>query len=455
MKYRMKKYDRYKKIFKSNDKRNNMLYNNIILSAVLKIIGLSCSLLIVPITLNYLNKEVYGIWLTMSSILYWFSFFDIGLGNGMRNYLTQAISNDNYELGRSYLSTTLLMLFIIAIIIAVIAIVPMSLLNLNNVFNTKAISGNALRNVMIVSVIFTLALFVVKNIGFVFVALQKYAFNDLLLVSGNIISLLIIYVLTKTTEGNLMYVVMAFTITPVIVFLLASIPIFIKYPQLKPNIKSIDKSLGHQIVGKGLGFFFIQITSCLVIYGSSNLFITQFCGPSTVTVYNIAYKYFNLIAIAYTIVISPMWNAYTDAYVKGDMQWISHTFNHALKMWMITIIGGFVMLAISGVFYHFWIGKSVVIPFSVSASVLAYIGMFNLNNCATYLLNGLNKIRVQIYTSFIFTVFFLIVVTLLGRNFGVIGIILSMTISYGLMSMIHLYQCRLLIKQKAKGIWNK
>ena len=444
-----------KQLFRSNDKRNKMLRNNIMFSAVLKIIGISCSLLIVPITLNYLNNEVYGIWLTMSSILYWFSFFDIGLGNGMRNYLTQAISNGNYDLGRSYLSTTLFMLFIIAIIIAVIAIVPISMLNLNKVFNTNAISGNDLRNVMIVAVTFTLALFVVKNIGFVFVALQRYALNDLLLVSGNIISISIIYILTKTTEGNLMYVVMAFTFTPVVVFLLASIPIFIKYPQLKPSIKSIDKSLGHQIVGKGLGFFFIQITSCLVIYGSSNLFITQFCGPSTVTVYNIAYKYFNLIAIAYTIVISPMWNAYTDAYVKDEMHWISHTFHHALKMWGITIIGGLIMLAFSGLFYHLWIGKSVVIPFSISAIVLAYISMFNLNNCVTYLLNGLNKVRVQIYTSILFTVFFLIVVMLLGRSFGVIGIVLSMTISYGLMSMIHLYQCRLLIKQKAKGIWNK
>jgi len=448
-------FKRIKQLFKSNDKRNRILRNNIMFSAVLKIIGLSCSLLIVPITLNYLNNEVYGIWLTMSSILYWFSFFDIGLGNGMRNYLTQAISNGNYELGRSYLSTTLFMLFIVAIIIAVIAIVPMSMLNLNKVFNTNEISGDALRNVMIVAVTFTLALFVVKNIGFVFVALQKYAYNDLLLVSGNIISLFIIYVLTKTTEGNLMYVVMAFTITPVIVFLLASIPIFIKYPQLKPSIKSIDKSLGHQIVGKGLGFFFIQITSCLVIYGSSNLFIIQFCGPSSVTVYNIAYKYFNLIAIAYTIVISPMWNAYTDAYVKGEIQWISHTFNHALKMWGITVVGGLIMLAISGVFYHLWIGESVVIPFGVSASVLAYISMFNLNNCATSLLNGLNIIRVQIYTSFLFTAFFLIVIILLGKYFGFIGIISSMAISYGLMSMIHLYQCRLLITQKAKGIWKK
>lgn len=446
---------RLKEIFHNDDKRNQILRNNIVLSAVLRIIGLCCSFLIVPITLHYLNNEIYGIWLTMSSLLFWFSYFDIGLGNGMRNYLTKSVSVGNYALGRSYLSTTLFLLLIIASIICIISIILLYVFDLNFVFNTQTINGYVLRDAMIIAAIFTLAIFVVKNIGFVLVAMQKYALNDLINVSGSVISLLIVFVLTKTTDGNLMYVVMAFTITPVLIYLIAAIPIFRRYPLLKPDIKSIDKSLGRQIIGKGLGFFFIQITSCLIIYGSSNLFVTQFCGPTTVTVYNIAYKYFNLLAIAYTIVISPMWNAYTDAYVKGDLIWISRTFKYSLRMWGLTVVGGLIMLIVSNIFYNFWIGKSVMISLGVSASVLFYISMFNLNNCVTYLLNGLNKIKIQIYTSIFFTAIYLMIVLFFGKAFGVIGIVLSMAISYGLMSFVHLYQCHLLIKQKAAGIWNQ
>src|SRR5574344_378015 len=447
--------EKFTKLFQNNDKRNMMLRNNIIFSAVLKVIGLSCSLIIVPITLHYLNNEVYGIWLTMSSLLFWFSYFDIGLGNGMRNYLTKSISVGDYNLGRAYLSTTLFLLSIIASVIGIISIILLYVFDLNSVFNTIAIDGRGLLHSMIIAATFTLALFVVKNIGFVLVAMQKYALNDLINISGNVISLIIIYVLTITTKGNLMYVVMAFTITPVVIYLIAAIPIFKKYPKLRPSIKSIDKGLSRQIVGKGLGFFFIQITSCLIIYGSSNLFVTQFCGPSTVTVYNIAYKYFNLLAIAYTIIISPMWNAYTDAYVKGDFAWISKTFRSAFKMWGLTVFGGIIMLIASNIFYALWVGKSIVIPLGLSSCVLFYICMFNLNNCVTYLLNGLNKIKVQIYTSIIFTAFYLIIVLLYGKTFGTIGIVLSMAIRYGFMSLIHLYQCRLLIKQKATGIWNQ
>ncbi len=441
--------------FKNGEKRNIMLRNNILLSALLKTIGIATSLLIVPITLTYLDNEEYGIWLTISSILYWFSFFDIGLGNGMRNYLTLAISTNDFNKGRAYLSTTLTILSVLACAIGLLSLIPLSLLNFNHVLNTEALSNGTLRNVITIAVFFTLANFVVKNIGFVFVALQKFAMNDLLIVSGNVIALIIIFILTKTTDRNLLYIVMAFTITPVLVFVIASIPIFIKYPKLRPSFRYYDQKLTKNIVGKGIGFFFIQITSCLVIYGSSNLFIAQFCGPKNVTTYNIAYKFFNLLAIAYTIVISPMWNAYTDAYVKGDINWIRKTFFRSIKLWGLTVLGGIFLLMICNMFYHFWVGNAVTVPFGVSMSVLIYICAFNFNNCVTYLLNGLNKIYVQILTSVIFTAVYVILLSFYGKGFGVDGIVLCMALSYAAMSCIHFYQCRLLISQKAKGIWNK
>ena len=87
-------------IIQVKNERNKMLRNNILGSGVLKSIGLLTSLLIVPVTINYLDNEVYGIWMTISSMLFWIGFFDIGLGNGMRNYLTEAISIGDYKRSR-------------------------------------------------------------------------------------------------------------------------------------------------------------------------------------------------------------------------------------------------------------------------------------------------------------------------------------------------------------------
>ena len=203
-----------------------MLYNNIILSFVFKVTGLVTSLLIVPITLNYLDKEQYGIWMTLSSILMWFSYFDIGLGNGMRNYLAQAISEGDYERGRGYLSTTLIIISAIAILLCFITTILIFVLDLNIVFNTQVLGLTQLRNALLIATVCTLIVFVAKNIGLVYVALQKYAINDLLIVTGNVIALLTVFILTKTTECNFFLVVATFTIPPVLIFLFAAIPLF-------------------------------------------------------------------------------------------------------------------------------------------------------------------------------------------------------------------------------------
>ena len=89
-------------IIRTKNERNKMLRNNILGSGALKSIGLFTSLLIVPITINYLDNEVYGIWMTISSMLFWIGIFDIGLGNGMRNYLTESISNGDYKRSRKF-----------------------------------------------------------------------------------------------------------------------------------------------------------------------------------------------------------------------------------------------------------------------------------------------------------------------------------------------------------------
>ena len=159
--------------------RNRMLTTNILFSGILKIISLLTSLLIVPITINYLNNEVYGIWMTISSMLFWISTFDIGLGNGMRNYLTKAISEKDLTLGRKYISTTLSLLSLIAITIGFLLLIPLFTINFNKFFNTFAISNIDLRNALFVALAFTLLNFVTKNIGLIFVAMQKYAINEI------------------------------------------------------------------------------------------------------------------------------------------------------------------------------------------------------------------------------------------------------------------------------------
>lgn len=451
----MKLVDHLKQKLQKRGSRTSAVLLNAGVSLAMKLLGMFISLFMVPLTLSYLTQEEFGIWMTISSILYWFAFLDVGLSNGMRNYMSQAISEGNYETARRYFYTTLLLLTIIFGVAFCVTLGIVPFINLTALFNTTAVSAHMLKVTTLVAIGITLINFVVKNIAYIYVVHQQYAWMDALSFVGHLLGLIVIWILTRTTEGNLFYLVLALTSLPVLVYVLAGFHAFSKYSQLLPRRGVIDFSIGGQIVGKGLGFFAIQITSCLVIFGCTTVFISHYCGPEDAAVYNIAFRLFNLIVIVYTAFISPLWNGYTDASVKGDWEWIRKSFNRSLMVWGLTVVGGLLMLALCGTFYRIWLQGKIEMPFAVSLCTFLYVTFFNLNNCATYLINGLNVITVQIISSVVMTAIYVGAVLWVGPRYGLEAIILCVAGSYLLMSLVHLYQCRLIIHRKATGIWNR
>ena len=66
-----------------------------------------------PLVLNYVNSAQYGIWLTLSSIVGWFSFFDIGLTQGLRNKFAEALARGDHNAAQIFVSTTYAILGIV------------------------------------------------------------------------------------------------------------------------------------------------------------------------------------------------------------------------------------------------------------------------------------------------------------------------------------------------------
>ena len=57
---------------------------------IVKIFGIVISLLSTRVTINYLGNNLYGLWVTIASIVSWMSSGDFGIGNGLRNQYAQA-----------------------------------------------------------------------------------------------------------------------------------------------------------------------------------------------------------------------------------------------------------------------------------------------------------------------------------------------------------------------------
>lgn len=135
-------------------KRTSLLKKNIAASILIKGISILSSLLLVPLTLDYVNKELYGIWLTLSSIVVWINFFDIGLTLGLKNRLAEALTTHDYIRGKGLVSTTYFMMLAIFIPVSIIVILLIPFIDWPKLLNVPTIYEKDIQIVLYLLVIF-------------------------------------------------------------------------------------------------------------------------------------------------------------------------------------------------------------------------------------------------------------------------------------------------------------
>jgi len=444
------------KSLKGKNSRTLKVQKNIFFSFGLKGIGILISFVLVPLTINYLNTSEYGVWLTLSSLMTWISYFDIGLGNGLRNQLTKALSLNDYKLGQIYVSTTFAILSVIVVLFISIFIVVNPFLDWNKLLNTNSLIGGDLGTVVLIVFVFFCLQFVFKTVGTILVADQKPAYNDLIGIVGNFLSLVIIYFLTKFSNGSLTYVAITFSSTPLFVFVFSYFILFFgKYKALRPKFSAIDIKYTKDLIGIGLQFFIIQIAVCVIAYTSTNIIIAQLFDPDSVTIYNIAFKFFFSLSMTYLIIITPFWSAATEAYTKKDFLWIKSSIMKLLYVYLGSLILLIIMLLVSNWFYVIWVGRAIKVPFTLSIMVALYVALYNWSTTFIFFINGIGKIRLQLYVTLIIAVFYIPFSVYLGRLFQLNGVVLASVIALIPLSILMPIQLIKVMNNKSTGIWNK
>lgn len=405
-------------------------------------------------TLSYLNPYEYGIWLTLSSILTWVYIFDIGLGNGLRNKLTEALALNKLKLARIYVSTAFCSLLILVAGIYILFMVLQPCLDWNSILNVDPLKVQNIGYIVVIVFTFFCASFILKLVGNIYMSYQQPALNDLISLIGNAVSLFLIYLCTLFTEGSLEKVAIIYSASPVFILLLAYPITFWKYKEIKPSIFWVRFGYLKELMSLGIQFFIIQMV-CLVLFMTSNIIITQMFGPESVTPYNIAFKYFSLINTGFTIVITPIWSAVTDAYTNGDLFWIRKTMRRLLYIWLVGVGLTVIMVLASNYVYTLWVGDEIHIPFLLSVLCGIYVSISNWNNIFAYFINGVGKVRLQLYSAILSGTIFLPLAFYLSSILGIAGILLALSLCLMLSAILSPIQYWKIINCKAVGIWTK
>lgn len=428
---------------------------NIFASFIIRGCGIAISLVLVPLTIHYVNPTQYGIWVTLSSIVGWFAFFDIGFGNGLRNKFAEAIARGEHEQARIYLSTTYAILSIIIAFVLALFFLINPYLNWSKILNSPPGMAPELSTLALLVFSFFCLQFVLQLITTIITANQQPAKASFFNFLGSLFSLLIIYILTKTTEGNLIYLGLSLGVTPVLVLIASSAWFYTHdYKRYAPAFRFVKFRYARDLMTLGVKFFLIQIAA-VIFYETSNLIIAQLFGPAEVTSYNVAYKYFGMIPMLMGIVMMPFWSAFTEAWVNKDIQWIRNTIKRLQYIWIVLTIATAGMLVISGFIYRVWVGKDIIIPLSISASIASYVIINAWNSIFSQFINGVGKIKMQLYLAVGGSIINIPLAIYLGRELGIYGVVLSTTIISIVTAVVTPIQYKKIINNTATGIWAK
>ena len=445
----------------ANDKtisnhRSSLLQKNILASFLIKGWSAVIVLLLVPVTLHCLGDYKNGIWLTISSLLLWIDNMDIGLGNGLRNKIAEYMAHNEVQRARQLVSSTFALLSCIIIPVILVLVVLILTCDTYHVFNASPSIVNDLDMVLIVTIMLVCTTFVFKLIGNFYMGMQLPAVSNLLIAIGQTLALIGTYIVYWSGSHSLMHIAIVNTASPLLVYLIAFPYTFLyKYPHLRPSCQLIDFKEAKAVVNTGIQFFIMQISS-VILFMTSNILISNLFTPALVTPYQITYRYFSILLVAFTVICMPFWNATTDAYERGDIQWIRNA-TRKLRMMIIGIIVCMAMMVVlSPWVYSIWIGDSITIDIRMSIVMATYIFILIYSMRYSYFINGIGKLRLQLIFTTTAAFFFIplaYLTTIWTHNIIWFMVVMCLINIPGL--IVNRIQFYKLINGTAKGIWMK
>lgn len=440
---------------KKGDNRTQTVKKNALGAILIKGFSILIQLMLVPLTLGYLSSELYGIWLTLSSILLWLNFFDVGFTLGLKNKLAESMAFGDYHKGQSLVSTTYFMMIAIFVPLCLILECIIPIINWSSFLNVNPVYNEQLVDVMQILVVCFCLQMILNVLSAVLSAYQKVALASALPVIGNFLALIVIYLLTKYTEPSLKNMALSVSYLPILVFLVCSIIFFKgKLKSIRPSVKNIDLSTVGNIFSLGIKFFIIQI-QIIVLYQSTNILISNISSPLDVTSYNITYKYMGIASMMFSIILGPLWPAFTDAYAKKDYKWMNSIYRRMVRLYGLIVVAVIAMIIVSPIVYDIWFKSKVVIPLLMTISVGVYVLIHAWDSLQVALINGIGCITLQTYVTLVGLILHIHLSLFLGKYLGVFGAILSMIIINTTYSIVFTFQLGRLLKNKGFGIWIK
>lgn len=434
------------------ERRNTKIGQGASTALLSKGIGLISAIISIPLTVKYLGAERYGIWVTIVSLVGWFSIADLGLGYGLINDLSVSYAKDERMLAQQQISTTFWLQILVALVGLCLCMYIWGVLEWATIFNLKTLQAQKeVTPTLGIALIIFWVNFPLGILSKVYGAYQETFLDNLWTSANNVISLVALLVVIWG-KGGLFPIVLAVSGTLLFVNSVNACWLFCKHkPWLFPAWKNIDLSGWRRLTATSGTFFAIQVAN-LVVFQGDNIIISHYLGAEQVTPYNVTWRLFNYAMIVQSLIFPSLWPAYAEAFAQKDYIWLKNTFRKNIFISVLsTLIPASLLIVFGKSIINYWAGP-VAVP---SQSLLFWMGAWSLGsvtmNSVVCFLNGAGKVRGQMFYSTISAICNIFLSIILVVRWGTVGVIAASVVTYVLLNLVPAsLEARLILNQELK-----
>jgi len=403
-----------------------------ITSVIAKSVALLTMLISVPLTVNYLGTERFGLWMTVSSLVAFLGFADFGIGNGLLNGIAEASGKDDAIRARKYVSSASFLMLGMGVFLVLLQFVISPWIRWERVFNLT--SAQAVREaepaVAVFIGCFALNL-VLGTVQRVQLGYQEGFVSNLWQILGSVAGLIGVMIVIHF-RGGLPWLVAAMAGAPALAAGLNWIQFFTgRGAPLLPRTSCFDWSTARNLVSVGFVFMLLNVLAQNWSQ-SDNLIIARVLGADAVPGYAVVQKLFSITMLA-QFAVMPLWPAYGEALARADVAWARRTLNRALCISLLVTIALSLPLVVFGktIVTH-WAGAELVAGFPLLLGVAVLNVLFVIAvNLSTLLVHGAN-LRGQLAFYTVASLTALALKILFARWFGVAGVVWGTVLAFGL-----------------------
>ncbi len=420
-------------------------------SLIYKLLAILISFLLYPVMINYLGPERFGVWVTMYTLVSWVSFFDLGIGNGLRNKLTIALSDGNRKHALKLISSAYTFLSIL-ILVCMFSFAILSLLvPWGRVFNTRVISESELTLSVVILGLAILLNFVLALVAQLLHAVQKTSIVVMGQALTHVFALGFILIIGTFSNANLLLFSLVYSLAILSSSLILNRVFFAKNIDLIPRKKYFNKRYLKELMTLGAQFLIIQL-AVIILFTTDKFIIIQILGPTMVAEYDVVSRMFSVILIISATIVTPLWSAYTNAYSKKDISWIKITLNKSHLLVLLSSLFAILLYFFGQKLIDIWIGSELIIDQSLIALFGFFVVMKVWTDIYSHFLNGTGHIRLQMYLAIIQVIINVPLSIFLGSLYGMNGVVLGTIISLCLSAIGLPLRSAMLLNQLEKEI---